>query len=184
MRYVLLICLALAFLTINAQKRKKVNWTEWSDSTAFFQGRIPVITGYGQYSDSLSTAYNGKTFFEVNGVYYVINSAADYYLWFTNKYPYLFNESIETYRYFYREKDNYNMLRFIESTYTGAKRPLKFVKTNSIHSHPQFEDNRGAEQRENDQMFGRRSGYGPPLSKPKTSPKKSSPKKQNSNTKN
>lgn len=134
MKYLLLTFFTLVFFVAIGQRRKKVNWTEWSDSTSFFQGKAPLLTGYGQFSDSLSNVYNGKTFFHVNGVYYVINSAADYYLWFTNKYPNLFKESVESYRYFYLEKDNYNMLRYIEHNYIGAKKPLKFVITNDYYS--------------------------------------------------
>lgn len=159
MRYVLLTFFTLVFFVGIAQKRKRVNWTEWSDSTAFFQGKIPIITGYGHFSDSLSAAYNGKTFFVAKGIYYVINSAADYYLWFTTKYPYLFDESIEIYRNFYLEKDNYNMLNFIENTYNGVKLPLKFVR---IRGYYRNRSEGPMEDQENtpDQLVGKRSGYG------------------------
>ncbi|MEM7296862.1 MAG: hypothetical protein AAF391_01185 [Bacteroidota bacterium] len=163
-RIVFLICFFGVFSSVG-QKGKKINWTEWTDSTAFYQGKAPLVAGYGQFSDSLSRTYDGKTFFEANGIYYVINSAADYYLWFTSKYPYLFDESIETYRFFYLEGDRYNMLRYIEFNYTGARRPLKFVKTHQYYSPNMSLEKRLSLSRDN-QLFENKSGYGPPTKTP------------------
>ena len=132
------IVVVAAFSVVFSQsdkKRKKVKWQDWSDSLAFFSGPEPLVRGEGVYSDSLSVAYDGKTFFEVDGEYFAINSVADYYLWFVTKYPFLFNSPISAYRHSYIDGDNYQMAYFIGYHYRGKKIPLKFVFVGGGYKH-------------------------------------------------
>lgn len=134
---IILILVLVTFSEVFAQsdkKRKKVKWEDWSDSLAFFSGPEPIIRGEGVYSDSLSLAHNGKTFFEADGVYFVINSVADYYLWFTSKYPFLFKAPTSTYKFYYKGGDNYSMANYIAFNYSGRKIPLKFARVNEARS--------------------------------------------------
>lgn len=109
-----------------AQKEKKVQWYDWYDSASYFNGPKPIITGYGTLSDSLSLAYDGKTFFEYEGVYYVVNNLADYYLWFTRKYSFLFKEDIAIYEGLYYTGQSYRLAQYVSANYQGKKLPVKF----------------------------------------------------------
>ncbi len=103
---------------------QKVNYKKWSDPIAFQTSPTPIITGFGEYSDSLSDVYDGKTFFANQNEYYQIESWADYYYWFTQKYWYKF-EQPEIYEYFYLTENDYEMARYIATQYRGKYYPSK-----------------------------------------------------------
>lgn len=100
-----------------------ITFLQWSDPGAFVLSRSPLITGYGTYSDSLSNLYRGKTFYEYNDEYYIIESWADYYYWFTKKYSYMFKNP-ELYEIYYLSSNNFGMASYIASqNFLGKKYP-------------------------------------------------------------
>jgi len=110
-------------LNLNAQKLHSVEWYNWSNPITYKLSPSPYIAGYGFYSDSLSKLNNGETFYEANGEYYQIESWADYYFWYVNKYWYQF-ENPELYEYYYNIKDDFQMASYIASrSYKGRYYP-------------------------------------------------------------
>ncbi len=103
---------------------QKVSYLNWSNPVTFQTSPTPIITGFGEYSDSLSDVYDGKTFFANQNEYYQIESWADYYYWFTQKYWYKF-EQPELYEYFYLTENDYEMARYIATQYRGKYYPAK-----------------------------------------------------------
>lgn len=113
------------FLTqaLYSQKAPTIVYYNWSNPTTFELSPSPIIKGYGYYSDSLSTVYNGKRFYEYNREYYCIQSWADYYYWFTKEYWYRFKNP-DLYEYYYMTKDDYGMASYIASSnYLGRYYP-------------------------------------------------------------
>ncbi|MBN2521842.1 MAG: hypothetical protein JXB24_01145 [Bacteroidales bacterium] len=117
MKYSLLFLL-FASLSIHviSQPVRVVSYYEWSDPIAFQLSRNPLITGYGEYSDSLSQVYDGMIFYEYDGAYYGIESWADYYYWYTKKYWYYFDQP-ELYEFFYLTGNDYGMASYIAGNY-------------------------------------------------------------------
>lgn len=111
----LLIVFFIAFIA-RSQPLKTVAYYDWSSSTTFQLSSSPLVKGFGYYSDSLSKAYDGKTFYEYNSEYYLIESWADYYYWYTKKYWYKFKEP-QLYEYYYLAKDNLGMASYIAGNY-------------------------------------------------------------------
>lgn len=112
-----------------SQSTHTVEYFNWSNPNTFNLSPSPIITGYGIYSDSLSKAFDGKTFYEHNNDYYCIESWADYYYWFTQEYSYKFNDA-ELYEYYYWIKDDYGMTSYIASyKYLGKYYP-SLIKLN------------------------------------------------------
>ena len=112
-----------------SQSNSIIDYFDWSNPTTFNLSPSPVITGYGFYSDSLSEAFDDKTFYEYNDDYYCIESWADYYYWFTQKYSYQFNDP-QLYEYYYWIKDDYGMASYITSyKYLGKYYP-SLIKLN------------------------------------------------------
>ena len=107
-------------------KPVKVSWHEWTDSLAFFKGPRPHVVGEGPLTDSLAFAFNGKIFFESEEGYFLINSTADYYYWFTQTYPDLFKKDVAEYQMFYHLSDAWNMTLFVQVNYKKKILPLKF----------------------------------------------------------
>lgn len=104
-----------------------IAYYDWSNPKVFIMSPSPKVTGYGYYSDSLSKVYEGKTFYVHNYEYYVIESWADYYLWFTKKYSHLFTGPAE-YEYFYLADDDFGMASYIASNkYEGKFYPSSIV---------------------------------------------------------
>ena len=128
MRTILAVLLVFIFFGAFSQKRKsrKVHWTQWYDSAAFFNGPEPLILGYGEKSDSLSTVFGGRTIFEYEDQYYLINCLADYYLWFTSKYSYLFRKDVSLYEELYYDGKGLHMASFVKRNYKGKKLPVNF----------------------------------------------------------
>ena len=115
----LLILLAFNLFLINLQAQRNgvkdltlVDYYKWSDHTTFKMSHRPKITGYGPLSDSLSNVMNGITFYHINEKYYPIQSWADYYYWFTQKFPALFQCPAE-YEYYYFAEDDFGMATYI-----------------------------------------------------------------------
>lgn len=102
--------------------QKSISYKNWSSPVTFETSTTPVITGYGEYSDSLSEVYDGKTFYANGNDYFQIESWADYYYWFTQKYWYKFKNP-ELYEYFYLTENDYEMARYIATQYQGKYYP-------------------------------------------------------------
>lgn len=125
----LLTLLFLASLGLFSQSAITIEYYNWSNPTTFNLSPSPVINGYGVYSDSLSKAYNGKTFYEYNNEYYCIESWADYYYWFTQAFRYKF-EDPQLYEYYYFSNDDYGMASYIASNkYLGKYYPSNILLT-------------------------------------------------------
>jgi hypothetical protein len=106
------IIISLWISSLYSQRLHTVPYYDWDNHTAFMLSPSPIICGYGLLSDSLSKAHKDTTFYEYNGDYYPIESWADYFYWYVNKYWYQFNVP-ELYEYFYETGNNYEMARYI-----------------------------------------------------------------------
>jgi hypothetical protein len=89
-----------------------IDYYNWSSHTTFKMCNSPKTTGYGKLSDSISNTMNGIIFYHINNKYYPIQSWADYYYWFTQKYTSLFS-CPELYEYYYFTENNYGMVTYI-----------------------------------------------------------------------
>lgn len=119
----LLTLLLIASYGVFSQSITTINYLKWSDPNTFSLSPSPIIKGYGFYSDSLSEAFDGKTFYEHNNEYYCIESWADYYYWFTQEYRHIF-EDPQLYEYYYWSNDDYGMASYIASNkYLGKYYP-------------------------------------------------------------
>lgn len=128
-------------LSLAAQKMHTVAWYNWSNPITYQLSPSPYITGYGYYSDSLSNANDGVTFYEYNGEYYPVKSWADYYLWYVNEYWFHFIDP-ELYEYYYMTKNDFEMARYIAGrSYLGRYYPSRIcisfvnkeVEINRLH---------------------------------------------------
>jgi hypothetical protein len=139
--YILFSILFIIYSTINAQKKKEnlASWYDWTDSTAFAEGPDPILKEFGPYSDSLSNAYNGMDVFVANGRYYVINTLADYYLWFIDRYPSLFKRSATRYYEFYALKYDVGLYDFVRRNYKGKHFPVPFNRSYLGYVRPKVE---------------------------------------------
>ena len=126
-KLILIVVSLFIFTTANSQRLHVVPYYNWSNKTSYMVSPSPLITGYGALSDSLSRVYDGTTFYEYNDEYYPINSWADYYFWYVNRYWYQFNEP-ELYEYFYYAKDDYGMAQYIcGANYYGRMYPSRIA---------------------------------------------------------
>lgn len=122
-----LITLVVVMVSLNltAQKTQFVQWYNWSNPVSFQLSLSPLITGYGPHSDSLSTAFDGTTFYEYDGEYYQVKSWADYYHWYVNKFWFNFNEP-ELYEHYYQIQDDFQMAKYIAGkNYLGRYYPSR-----------------------------------------------------------
>ncbi len=125
----LLTLLLIASYGVFSQSTHTVEYFNWSNPNTFNLSPSPVITGYGFYSDSLSEVFDDKTFYEYNNEYYCIESWADYYYWFTQRFSYQFSDP-QLYEYYYWVKDDYGMASYIASyKYLGKYYP-SLIKLN------------------------------------------------------
>lgn len=114
-------------LASNAQKEKPLAlWYEWNDSTAFAMGPKPILENYGPLSDSLSKEYHNKKVLIANNQYYIVNTLADYYLWFIDRYPDLFKGSVDDYYDFYEIQNSLGLCDFVGKNYKGKHFPIPF----------------------------------------------------------
>ena len=89
----------------------------------------PIVKESGPLRDSISASNSNKSVYISHGQYYIINSLGDYYLWFIDRYPGLFNASNGEYQYYYLNQDNYRMSLFVSQYYTGKHLPVPFKET-------------------------------------------------------
>lgn len=123
--------LSLILLTVSltavGQKQKRpraIRWFDFSDSSAFRKGPVPLVQAYGPHSDSLSKVHGG-VFYTLGHEYFPIKTAADYYLWFTRRYDFLFRGNVESYELFYIAGDNLSMATYISENYKGKRYPIR-----------------------------------------------------------
>lgn len=123
-KFTLFLAIILASGLLVAQNdATTIDQYKWDDPM-IFQANPPLITGYGEFSDSLSNEFDGYKFYECNGTYYAINNLADYYYWFVNKYSWKFNKP-EIYEYYYLTGNNQEMMKYIYSErYSGKYYPV------------------------------------------------------------
>lgn len=110
-----------------AQIAPIVNQTNWDSPVVWHNSSTPTIKRYGDQSDSLRAVYEVDFLFH-NGLYYHVNSWADYFLWFTQRYSYRFNLNVALYKYYYDAKDNWAMMDFVFNTYRGGIFPTITVQ--------------------------------------------------------
>ncbi|WP_089358146.1 hypothetical protein [Ekhidna lutea] len=122
----------LLFLAVSAfghsqEKYSIPSWEDWTDKEILSKIPQPIVTGYGNLSDSLFTKY-GIPFYESSGEYFAIGSLADYYYWFIKRYNNLFIKPIEVYEYYYATSDSLNMAIFVQENYKGKHYPIPFKR--------------------------------------------------------
>jgi hypothetical protein len=100
------------------------NYHRWSDSLNYRVSPQPLITGNTAQSDSMALLMNAREVYESNGVFYFINSWADYYLWYVAKYPEKFRNPRQ-YKQYYESGNNYGMVRFVKKNFKGLKYPAQ-----------------------------------------------------------
>ena len=106
----------------------KVPYYNWSNPETFQLSPSPIIKGSGELSDSLLAIFDVESVYECNEEYYLINSWADYYEWYTTKYWFQF-ELPELYQYYYNIDDEYGMVNFIANNFKGSYYPSKIAIT-------------------------------------------------------
>ncbi len=118
-RNTFLLAILLVFVSSsNAQEvfqnldNNTISFRDWANPLIFQHAPEPFVTGYGIHSDSLQKAY-GSIFYELDGEYLAIESWADYYYWFTQKYPVLFRQPSSVYSAYYYLNDLPGMIRFV-----------------------------------------------------------------------
>lgn len=114
----------VASFSLFGQVSSTVPYYNWSSPMAYELSTPPLIQGKGYYSDSLSEVYNGTTFYEYDNEYIPIETWADYYLWYTNKYYYNWDMP-QIYQYYYYAEDDYGMASFIAQNFTGVFYPTR-----------------------------------------------------------
>lgn len=92
-----------------------VQVVNWSNSIVYMNSPSPVIKGYGPFSDSLKTALKAPDVLFFDNEYFPVQSWADYYLWYTKKYYFLFRTP-QLYEAYYHAGDNLGMASFIASS--------------------------------------------------------------------
>lgn len=120
--------LTFTFLLVKSQTAHKVPYYKWSDPSSYQLGPAPVITGNGALTDSLLSIFEVRSVYEYNDEYFLINSWADYYLWYTNKYWFHFNMP-ELYQYYYNSDDDWGMVNFVANNFKGNYYPSKIIVT-------------------------------------------------------
>jgi hypothetical protein len=123
-KYVFFLIGLTPMLFAMGQLNYTVSYYDWSNPTAFELSPPPVISGYGPYSDSLSQAHEGRTFYEYQDMYFLIETWADYYYWFTQKYWFCF-EMPQLYEFYYLTGNNLGMASYIACNYQGRYFPTR-----------------------------------------------------------
>lgn len=127
-----LVLVFIAGLTMNAQPSVKtpysdiqtVSYVDWDNEVIYELSQRPLIIGVGKYTPELYKQ-TGKTFYEYNDNYFQINSWADYYNWYTQKYWFQFRNPTD-YQNYYNAKDNYQMAKFVATNYLENVYPTRF----------------------------------------------------------
>jgi len=115
-------------LSINAQSLDKVSYVKWSNPMVFRSSPSPVVTGNGALSDSLLAVFDVQSVYEYNNEYFLINSWADYYEWYTSKFWFQF-EMPELYHAYYNAGDDFGMANFIVQNFKGRYYPSEIMIT-------------------------------------------------------
>ena len=74
----------------------------------------------------MSDLYDGETFYEYDGEYYLIENWADYYYWFIKKYWWRFDTPL-LYEYYYITGNDLGMCSYIASHYEGRYYPARIL---------------------------------------------------------
>lgn len=111
-KLILSISFGLLISSLFGQSTMVVDYYKWSDPATFQISTPPRINGWGQLSDSLSNIFNGTLFYKLDDKYMPIESWADYYLWYTREYYYLFHVPT-LYEYYYQTSNDYQMAAYI-----------------------------------------------------------------------
>lgn len=112
----------------NTISYRSLTVADWSNPNAFLFGPTPLIKGYGELSDSLKMMHDGGTFYEINDTYYSINTWADYYYWFTQRYWFMFRRPVLEYEFYYLTNNTIEMIKYIASpNYEGKIYPTTFT---------------------------------------------------------
>ena len=120
-----LLVLSITFF-VSAQTKNEVPYFKWSNPITYQVSPSPIVTGYGKYSDKLSKENDGKIFYEYDGEYYLIETWADYYYWYTKKYWFNFNKP-QVYEFFYYTKNDFEMANYVASNFIGEYYPTKIT---------------------------------------------------------
>lgn len=119
--------LALLILSLVSYSQSPIiNRSTWDSPVAYENSSTPTLKAFGEHSDSLKSAY-GVQFLFHNNKYYHVNTWADYYLWFTQKYSYLFFLNADLYKAYYEAGDNFAMMDFVFNYYRGDILPTIYV---------------------------------------------------------
>ncbi len=100
----------------------------WSDSLTYRISQQPVIKGNTAQSDSMAKIMNAKEVYEQDGVFYFINSWADYYAWYVAKYPNKFRNPA-LYQQYYESGNNYAMVKFVKKNFKEQQYPAQIDVT-------------------------------------------------------
>lgn len=138
--FILVITFLFIGLNSYSQQYHTFPYTYWSNPITYKISPQPVITGYGELSESLAKEFHIETIYEYKGAYFKIESWADYYNWYTQKFWFLF-ENAEIYQYFYRANDDFGMASFIASQYRGVYYPSK-ISVSFVRSGKKVYNNR------------------------------------------
>jgi hypothetical protein len=110
--------------------RQTVYVHDWSNPSFFAQSPKPLVTGYGEFSDSLSKVFQGKTFYANGDDYDQIETWADYYYWLIKKYPYKYINP-ELYEIYYLSGNDKGMVSYLQKT--------KYLDDNTLPSLLRFD---------------------------------------------
>ncbi len=125
-----LLTFTICFIVV-AQNNNKIKKKEWHDPAVYQQVADPQVKVFGPLSDSLSNEFSGTDFLFHKGMYFAVSNAADYYLWYTQRFPDQFSQPVSIYAQRYLEQDNKEMIQFIQVSYLGEDFPVDFKRVNN-----------------------------------------------------
>ncbi len=118
-----IIFLLLCFISIISFSQKRITVANWDNEIYFQNSRNPVIKNYGPLSDSLSSTYDVDFLF-YDDKYFALNSWADYYYWYSQRFWYLLPFTYSLYEYYYHTKNNFGMVGIVVgNSYLGRYYP-------------------------------------------------------------
>lgn len=126
MKIIIALSLSLLSYVAHSQSPILINTLRWDDPVAWQNSSTPTIKAFGEHSDSLKSAY-GAEFLYHSSQYYHVTNWADYYLWFTQKYSYLFSMNADLYKFYYESGDNYAMMDYVFNFSRGGNLPTIWV---------------------------------------------------------
>jgi len=131
MKVYLYLIFASMFLSLTAQDITPndpalvlpVSAVGWSSEVVFKTSQTPWVRNITNEAATLSKQL-GVMVMEHNKELYPIRTWADYFLWFTDRFWYRFEENVAIYKYFYLIGDDLGMASFISRNYKGGINPL------------------------------------------------------------